>query len=355
MLFLEGMNYHRLQIYFFLSIFVLAMVMCFFLFRPYLGLMVFAGVLAVLMQPVYRRLLKYFRKPGLASISTVFLTFILVLAPMLFIVGSLAVEAFSLYGKLRERVSFDAVATTLARIVGPEQAGKIATEASRAVNDVASYIQPLVGGLTSNIVSIFSNTFFFVLGFFLILLGMYYMLKDGAAFKKEVLELSPLSLEDDTAIFDRIFDAIRAVAFGQFVVSIIKGVLGGMAFLFLGLPTPIFWGTMIALTNFIPGIGTALVTVPFTIYLFAVGRFWSGLVLAIISILVIGLVDNFLTPHVMRTRIKIHPLLILLSMLGGLSLFGAMGIFFGPIILSVTQALVGIYKKEFRASVEKID
>jgi predicted PurR-regulated permease PerM len=349
------MNYHRLQIYFFLSVFVMTLVLSFFLFRPYLGLMVFAAVLAVLMQPVYRRLLKYFRNPSLASISTVFLTLMLVLVPLLFVFGSLAVEAVLLYGKLRERVSFDAVADTLSRIVGPEQATRIAAEASRAVSDAATYIQPLIGGLTSNIFAIFSNTLFFVLGFFLVLMGMYYILKDGSALKKEIIELSPLTLEDDTAIVDRVTDAIKAVAFGQFVIAIIKGVVGAVAFLLIGLPTPIFWGTMIALTNFVPGIGTAIVTVPFTIYLFATGQFWSALILAIISVLVIGLVDNFLTPQVMRSRIRIHPMLILLSMLGGLSLFGAMGIFFGPIVLSVTMALIGIYKKEFRASVEHSD
>lgn len=350
-----GMNYRKLQVYFFLAVFTLSLALSFFIFRPYLGLIVFAAILAVLMHPVYRQLLKYFRRPGLASFSTVFLTLVLVLVPMLYIFGSLATEAVVLYGKIRERVSFDDVAATLARVVGPEQAGKIATEAARAVSDVASYVQPLIGGLTANILAIFSNTLFFVLGFFIVLMGMYYILKDGRLLKKELLDLSPLSTEDDTAIFDRIIDAIKAVAYGQFVIAIIKGLVGGTAFAALGLPTPIFWGAMIALTNFIPGIGTALVTAPFTVYLFATGHFWGGMILAAVSILVIGLVDNFLTPQVMKSRIKIHPMLILLSMLGGLGLFGAMGIFFGPIALSVTLAMIDIYKKEFRASLEKIE
>jgi len=355
MIFLWGMTYRRLQVYFFLGVFALALILSFLIFRPYLGMMVFAAILAVLMQPVYRKLHKYFRNASLASLSTVFLTLVLVLVPLLFVIASLATEAVSLYGKIRDRVGFDDVAAALARIVGTEQAGKIAAEAGRAVSDLASYVQPFVNGLTSNIVAIFSNTFSFVLGFILILLGMYYLLKDGPAFKKEVLELSPLTKQDDTVIVERIIDAIKAVAFGQFVIAIIKGVIGGVAFLIFGLPTPIFWGTMIALTNFVPGIGTALVTVPFTIYLFAIGRFWSALIMAAVSLLVIGLVDNFLTPQVMRSRLKIHPLLILLSILGGLSFFGAYGLFFGPIVLSVTLALIDIYKKEFRATVEKIE
>ncbi len=348
------MNYHRLQLYFFLGIFVLGLVVTFLVLRPYLSLMVFAAILAVLMQPVYRKLLAHFRNPAVAAFSTVFLTLMLVLVPLMFVVGSLASEAISLYGRLRGQIGFDDLSSALARVVGPVQAERIASEAARAVSDLASYVQPFVVGLTSNIVAIFSNTLFFVLGFVITLLGMYYLLKDGASFKKAVLELSPLSAQDDTVIVDRIIEAIRAVAFGQFVIALIKGLIGGLMFLLLGLPTPIFWGTMVALTNFVPGIGTALVTVPFTIYLFAVGRFWSGLIMAAVSVLVIGLVDNFLTPQVMRSRLKIHPMLILLSMLGGLSLFGGFGLFFGPIVLSVTLALVDIYKKEFRATVEKV-
>jgi predicted PurR-regulated permease PerM len=350
------MNYRRVQIYYFLAVFALSLVLSFLVFRPYLGLMVFAGILAVLMLPVYRRLKGYFRgNATLASLSTVFLTLVLILLPLAFIAGTLVTEAVQLFASVRNQLDLAGVESTLSRVLGPDQARAIATEATRALRDVASYAQPFVSGLTSNIVAIFSNTFSFVLGFFIMLMGMYYLLKDGGVFKRHLLDLSPLTDEDDTTIFDRIIDAIKAVAYGQFVVSIIKGAIGGVAFLALGLPAPVFWGTMIALTNLIPAIGTALVTVPFIVYLFATGQFIGGLVLSAVSMLVIGLVDNFLTPQVMRSRIRIHPMLILLSILGGLSFFGAMGIFFGPIVLSVTMAMIDIYKKEFRSSVEKLN
>lgn len=351
----DAMTYRRLQVYFFLGVFLLSLALSFFVFRPFLGLMVFAGVLAVLMQPVYARLKGYFRNATLAAMSTVFLTLVLILLPLMFVVGTLVTEAIQLFNTVRQQADFSNVAESLAKILGPSQSETIAAEASRAVSGAASNVQPVVSALTSNIIAVFSNTFSFVLGFFLVLMGMYYLLKDGGAFKKELLNLSPLTDEDDDTIFDRIIDAIKAVAYGQFVVSIIKGVIGGVAFLALGLPAPVFWGTMIAFSNLIPVLGTALVTVPFIIYLFATGRFVSGLILSAVSLLVIGLVDNFLTPQVMKSRIKIHPMLILLSILGGLSLFGPMGLFFGPIILSVTMALVDIYKKEFRVVLEKIE
>jgi len=350
------MNARKVQVYFFLAVFALSVVLSFMVFRPYLGLMVFAGVLAVLMQPVYRRLRGYYRgNASLASLSTVFLTLVLILIPLAFIAGTLAVEAVQLFNSVRGQVDFHVLADTLAKILGQEQAQAIAAEATRAVRDVATYAQPFVSGLTSNIVAVFSNTFSFVFGFFITLMGMFYLLKDGGVFKQHLLDLSPLTDEDDNTIFDRIIDAIRAVAYGQFVVAIIKGILGGLAFLLLGLPAPVFWGSMIAMSSFIPAVGTALVTVPFIVYLFATGQLVQGIILSAVSMLVIGLVDNFLTPQVMRSRIRIHPMMILLSLLGGLSFFGPMGIFFGPITLSVTMAMIDIYKKEFQSVVAEIE
>lgn len=356
MLFLRHMNYRRTQVYFFLTVFVMSLGVSFLVFRPYLGLMVFAGVLTVLMLPVHRRLKGYFRgNVTLAALSTVFLTLVLILLPMAFIAGTLATEAVQLFNSVRGQVDFNDVADSLSKILGPEQAKAVAAEATRAVRDVASYAQPFVSGLTSNIVAVFSNTFSFVFGFFIMLMGMYYLLKDGGTLKQNLLDLSPLTDEDDTTIFDRVIDAIKAVAYGQFVVSIVKGAVGGLAFLALSLPTPVFWGTMIALSSFIPAVGTALVTVPFIVYLFATGHLVQGLILSAISLLIIGLIDNFLTPQLIKSRIRIHPMMILLSILGGLSFFGPMGIFFGPIVLSVTMAMIDIYKKEFRASVEKMN
>lgn len=350
------MGNRRLQVYFFLTVFALSMVLSFLIFRPYLGLMVFAGVLAVLMLPIYKKLKGYYRgNATLASLSTVFLALVLILIPLAFVAGTLVTEAVQLFNSVRGQVDFNDVADSLSKIMGPEQANAIAAETTKRVRDVASYAQPFISGFTSNIVAVFSNTFSFVFGFFIMLMGMYYLLKDGGTLKQNLLDLSPLTDEDDTTIFDRIIDAIKAVAYGQFVVSIIKGVLGGVSFLALGLPAPVFWGTMIALTNFVPAVGTAIVTVPFIVYLFATGRLIQGIVLSAISMLVIGLVDNFLTPQVMRSRIKIHPMMILLALLGGLSFFGPMGIFFGPIALSVTMAMIDIYKKEFRTSIGKVN
>jgi predicted PurR-regulated permease PerM len=350
-----SMTFKRLQVYFFLGIFAVSLVMTFLLYRPYLDLILFSGILAILTWPAYQLLLKFFYgQRTLAAFSTIILTLILVLLPLAFLVASLATEAVDVFNKIKTEVSFSDIEHTLARLLPEEHAKAVAAQIGRGLSDVASYAQPVISKLTSNIFSVFSDTVSVIFGIFLVMLGMYYMLKDGPELKKELLNLSPLADSDDNVIYDRIRDAIRAVAVGAFTVSISKGVIGGVTFALLGLQAPVFWGTMIALAHFVPGIGTAIVTAPYIVYLFVTGHFWGGIILLVTSALLIGLVDNVLSPQIIKQRIQIHPLLILLSILGGLSVFGAFGVFFGPIILSVTIALVGIYKKEFRQYLENL-
>lgn len=349
------MNHRHVQVYFFLALFIASLTLLFFVFRPFIPLLIFAGILALLMRPVFGWLVKYFRGArGFASFSTVILTLLIILTPLAFLVVSLSIEAAQLFGRLRTQVDFSEVETNLRMLIGPEQAALITERLSQAVTDIASFIQPFISGLTSNIFAIFSNTVEVIFGMIIMLFAMYYVLKDGRNLKKELIDLSPLDDKDDEKLFKRVNDAVIAVAYGEFVVSILKGVIGGILFLVLGLPAPVFWGTIIALANLIPAVGTALVTVPFAIFLFATGQVVTGIIFTAAAVLVIGLVDNFITPQLIRSRIHIHPLLILFSILGGILFFGPVGLFFGPIILSVTMALLDIYKDEFRTRVKRL-
>jgi predicted PurR-regulated permease PerM len=344
-----------LQVYFFLALFAGAIVLLFLVFRPFIPLLLFAGILALLMWPVYDRLRRfYFGNRTLAAFSTVFLTFLLILTPLAFLTISLVMEAIGLVTRLRSQTDFAGIEAALSKLLAPEQAAAFTEQARAALSGAAEFVQPALAAITSNVVAIFSNTVSVIFGVAVTLLAMYYFLKDGEKLKKELIDISPLEDKYDALLFDRISAAVSAVAYGEFVVAIVKGTVAGVLFLVLGLPSPVFWGTMVALANFLPVIGTATVTVPFALYLFLSGQYTAGIIFTVAAVLVIGLVDNFVTPQVIRTRIHIHPLLILFSLLGGILLFGFVGLFFGPIILSVTFALVDIYKQEFRPQITKM-
>ena len=349
------MNFKRLQAYFFIAICLLALVFLYLIFKPFLVLTVFSGVLAILAWPVHTVLTRFFRgNVSVAAGSTVFLTLMLLLMPLSYVMVTLVTEVVQVFTRVRYQVGFDDVETTLTRLVGPEVAHSVAEQMALAVSNVAAYVQPLFASLTSNVLHIFSNTVAVIFGIAISLLGMYYLLKDGPALKKAMLAFSPLKDEDDNAIFDRVQEAVRGVAIGSFSVAATKGLVGGLLLWALGMDAPVFWGAMIAVSHYIPGIGTAAITLPFAIYLFVTGHFIQGLVMSVVSVAVIGLVDNVLGPLIIRTRIQVHPFLILLSILGGLAAFGAVGVFFGPIMLAAAAGLADIYHKEFREYLENL-
>jgi predicted PurR-regulated permease PerM len=348
------MDFKRSQAYFFLGLVVLFLALSFLIFRPYLGILLFAGALAILVSPIHRVLTRFFRNSrGLGAFATVVLTLIVVVLPLAYLIVALASEVIGMYSNLRASVSFDDVQVTLSRLLGTDLASRVATQMSNVMTNLADYVQPAFSSFASSMIALFSNTAELLFGLVILLISLYYTLKDGPSIKERLHRLSLLSDDSDNTIYARVRDAIRAVAFGSFSIAIVKGLIGGALFISLGLQAPVFWGSMIALSSFVPGVGTAIVTAPFAVYLFVTGQFWKGLVFSLVAALVIHLVDNLLMPQIVKSRLHIHPLLILLSILGGLSLMGPIGFFFGPVIVSVTLVLIDVYHKEFSDHLEK--
>ncbi|MEA3249723.1 MAG: AI-2E family transporter, partial [Patescibacteria group bacterium] len=171
----------------------------------------------------------------------------------------------------------------------------------------------------------------------------------------KLLAMSPLADEYDELVFNKLSIAVRAVMGGVLIMGIIKGILAGVFFWVFGVPAPLFWGLLTGIASFIPIVGSALVTVPAVIYLILTGHLLAAVGLLAVSVAIIGTVDNFLQPKLVESKTKIHPLLILLSILGGLKFFGFAGFILGPLTLAVTLALVDIYEKEFKHYIEQMD
>ena len=348
------MDFKRPQAYFFLGLVALFLALSFLIFRPYLGILLSAGALAILVSPIHHVLTRWFRgNRALGAFATVLLTLLVVVLPLAYLVIALASEVVGMYSNLRSSVSFSDIQDTLSRLLGTDLAARVAAQISNVMTNLADYVQPAFSSFASSMIALFSNTAELLFGLVILLISLYYTLKDGPSLKERLHRLSLLSDDSDNTIYSRIRDAIRAVAFGSFSIALVKGLIGGLLFLGLGLQAPVFWGSMIALSSFVPGVGTAIVTAPFAVYLFATGQFWKGLIFSLTAALVIHLVDNLLMPQIVKSRLHIHPLLILLSILGGLALLGPIGFFFGPVIVSVTLVLIDIYHREFHDRSEK--
>jgi predicted PurR-regulated permease PerM len=183
----------------------------------------------------------------------------------------------------------------------------------------------------------------FIAGFFFTLLSLYYLFKDGSTLFEGLKEIAPLPAKEKDLLIQRFKDMIYATIYGGILIAIIQGILGGLSFWVLGLSSPIFWGTAMALLSFIPIGGTALIWAPAGIILLIGGAVSKGILLLGIGVFVISMVDNLLRPFFISTRTNIHPLLLFFAVLGGIQAFGLIGLIAGPLIATLFLTLIEIY------------
>src|SRR5262249_50644699 len=157
----------------------------------------------------------------------------------------------------------------------------------------------------------------------------------------------PLTDEQEHMLVDRFRSVARATVFGNLATALSQGFLSGLIFVILGLDNPILWGALTALLSLVPVVGTALVWIPWTIYLFSTGSTVKAIIFLILEIVAVGGIDNILRPMFIRGGVKMHTLVVFFSILGGISYFGLLGMFFGPLVFAMAISLL-----EFSMSAE---
>ncbi len=209
------------------------------------------------------------------------------------------------------------------------------------VKDVAQYAGEGVKGFIRNIGGFLFNI---VLAFF----TMFFLFRDGDRLFNVVKDLIPISEPDKKKIINKNRGVISATINGGVLVGAVQGLLGGLAFWFLGLTAPVLWGFVMFLFSFLPTFGTAVVWVPAAAYLFIIAAYGKGVLLLLWGSFVIGLIDNFLRPIIVSEQTNLHPLLLFFSILGAVNAFGFIGIIAGPLILSISQAMIELYQDYIR-------
>lgn len=320
------------------------------IFLPFLTPLILAVSLSVIFRPVYHFFLWFLtrgkEKSTLASLLTVAVVVLLVLVPSFFIVGKIYTEIQEMYFYLTEESSRSVVIETLNQV--STYASNMLFNIYPAVNfdtlNITDYMQQGVEWAFSHVDTLFTGLGRVMVGIFITFFALFYFLRDGRHFKKQIIALSPLMDKDDEHIFRKLEQAVYSIVGGSLIVSVVQGILTGIGFALFQVPQPAVWGSVAAVAALVPGVGTALVIVPGILYLFFTGHTLLAVGLLVWGLLAVGLVDNFLGPVIMNRGIKIHPFIILLSVLGGIAFFGAIGFILGPLILAFLFALLEIYK-----------
>lgn len=336
------MKNQKAQFYFLLAMLIGTLVLSFYVLRPFLSAFILAVVFTVIFQPLYRKILKYsFKHEGLAALLTTIIVVVIILTPLTFLGVRILQELRQLYVSLVEGGGKDNFINVFNSLSGnfrhyfllpPEFSINLGQYLKEGLN----WLLQNLGALFSNFVSILATSFVF-------LISLYYLLKDGQKLKQAVINYSPLANIDDEMILSKLGLAITSVVKGNFTIAFIQGVLTAVGFTIFGVPNAILWGTVASLAALIPSVGTSLVFIPAIIFLFVSGQIFSAVGLLLWGALAVGLIDNFLGPKLIGRGMKLHPLLILFSVFGGLIFFGPVGFLLGPIILSLLFALLHIY------------
>lgn len=336
------MTERKLENSFFLVLLGGIVILTFFILLPFLGSVALGITLAVLFYPAYKRVLSGIRSDTISAILSSLLVLAVVFAPIVFFGYRMFLEAQSLLSTITDQRS-----TLSAFITNLQQNPLLMQYFPGQSIDVGQYARQTLSFIAQNLGNVFSGAAQIGVGAIITLLTLYYTFKDGPKFRRAVTSLSPLTDKHDSVIFQRLHVAVNSVIRGSLLIALLQGISTGVGFLIFGVPHAALWGGVAAVAALIPSVGTSLVLTPAIIFLFLTNQVGSAIGLLIWGITAVGLIDNFLSPKLIERGLRIHPLFILLSVIGGIGLFGPLGFLLGPLTLSLLFALLDIYRVLF--------
>jgi predicted PurR-regulated permease PerM len=192
--------------------------------------------------------------------------------------------------------------------------------------------------------AIYNSTSSFIFILVVCFFGLYYFFKDGEAILKKLMDLSPLPTNQEKEIFEKFNQMTVATIKGTLIIALIQGLLIGVVFWIAGVQAPTLWGLLTAIISIIPLLGSVLVWLPVGIVLLFLGSYWQAILVLVAGAVVVSSVDNLLRPKLIEGETSLHPLLVFLSTLGGIAVFGPLGFVIGPVVIVLLIAFLEIYR-----------
>lgn len=341
--------YLQVKSFLLIAITLVGVYFCGELLRPFVPVLVWATALAVLFNPLQLLLGRKLKYPNVAALISVISIGLVVLILATFLGQGLLLQA------AKGAVLIDSKVTSgewQKSLENNPYLGKFIIGIEEEIN-LSDAVRSFGAWLTTTAGSIVKGSVYQVIGFFLTFYLLFFFLRDGSAALKTTRSLSPLSLKETNHIFDRIKDTIYATIYGTILVSLIQGLLGGVMFWWLGISASLFWGVIMAILAVVPVLGAFIIWIPAAVFLAMEGNWTSALILTLWGIFVVGTIDNLLRPILVGNRLKLHTVLVFISVVGGLILFGAVGLILGPVSLTITIELLKITSD--RISINKLD
>jgi len=314
--------------------------LCYRLAEPFLSALAWALALAVLFIPFHRRLESKLKNPSLAASISVLVIGLIVVVPAAFVGQRLISEAVKGVDTVRTKVE---AGEWRRGLEARPPLAPIAKWIERHF-DLPGAVQTGATWLTTKAGSFLKGSVIGAIGVCLTFYLLFYFLRDHRAALSSFRSLSPLSEMEMNKLFSRVGDAVYATIYGTVAVAVVQGTLGGLMFWWLGLSAPLLWGVVMSLLAVVPVLGAFVVWIPAALLLALEGSWGKALILTVWGGLVVGGIDNLLYPILVGNRLKLHTVLAFIAVVGGLIVFGPSGLILGPVVLTVTQLLLEIWR-----------
>ncbi len=337
----EQTTQKRLGTVLFYGIVVILAYFVFLVFQPFLPALAWAVVTVVVSYPVYLRLRARFRPNVAALLCTVGVTVILIV-PTLLIMTAFVRQGVQAVQNLQTQIQsghFDWVNRLWLELearIGDSNVTSLGTLLAHYADQAAGYIAARLGTLLK-------NTALFLFHLSVTILAMFYLYRDGDSIVARVREILPFEAVHRDRMMGEAHDLIFASVVSSAVAAAAHGVLGGIAFGLTGISAPVFWGVMMGFFSLVPVVGSALIWAPAAISLIVQGHIGAGILLAVFCSVIVGLVDNVVRPWVIGGRTEMGGLVVFISVLGGISVFGLLGVVVGPIVVATGASLLDLY------------
>jgi len=312
--------------------------LCFRLAQPCIPSLVWAGALALVFSPLHRWIEARVRRPNLAAAISLVIIGLLVVAPATWFGQKLMEQAISVPQSIQKQIAAgkwhitgDKHSHVAHFLLLLQQQASLPENASIATNWLKTLISRLIKESAIAVVQVCLTLYF-----------LFYFLRDRLRVLKAIRGILPLTESEADTLFSRVNDTIHATLYGILAVSALQGLLGGLMYWWLGVPSPWFWALLMAAFAFVPVVDTFVLWLPAAVYLGLEGRWGEALGVAALGSLVVRAIENFLYPVLVKGRLKLHPVSIFVALLGGLLLFGWSGLVLGPAALTVTTTLLEI-------------
>lgn len=340
---------------FFLALFICSVVLLLILMGTYISAIVLAAVVASVFHPVYLGMKQATRNNETAAAALMLVCVVMVLVlPSGWFIGTLSNEAYEFYIHTRDTITIEHAhkylesdsiwlqrLTRLAALAGIDPSAE-------TLRGMASEVGRTVGlFLYKQLSSVASNLLNLVVHFFIMLLAVFYLLRDGIRLKEYMIQLLPVPATQMEKVLKKFHEMGRAILLINGFCALVQGVLGGFGFYLFDLPAPLLWGTVISFMAFLPVIGASVVFLPATAVLLTQGNVKVGIAFLAFNLFYSSIMEYLVKPRLIGAGMHMNSLMVFIGIIGGIKLFGIMGILYGPLIITVFLTMAEIYRSEY--------